>query len=312
MYDQSSGEPLVLALFGVLVILMLALDLGIFQRRAHFPSMKEAAIWSGVWILLALMFDLFVWFKLGQVKALEFLTGYLVEEALSVDNIFVFIIIFTYFAVPAQFQHRVLFWGVLTAVALRAIFIVAGAALVSQFHWVLYLFGAFLIVTAIKLMRQQETEVHPEKNPFVRFSRKFFPVTEKYEGAKFFVTREGKRFITPLFLVLVMIETTDLAFATDSIPAIFAITRDPIIIYTSNIFAILGLRTLYFVLANVMKKFRYLKVGLSIVLCFIGVKMLVEPWFKVSIGVSLVVIFVVLLVSVVASMKKRTLPAEKS
>ena len=281
---------------------MLALDLGIFQRRAHFPSMKEATIWSVAWVSLALLYDLFLFFDLGHVKALEFLTGYLVEEALSVDNIFVFVVIFTYFSVPAELQHRVLFWGVLSAVVLRGIFIVAGAALVAKFHWILYLFGVILIVTAIKLLVQKETEVQPDKNPFIRFFRKFFAVTEHYEGKKFFVRRNSKRYITPLFLVLVMIETTDIAFATDSIPAIFAITRDPVIIYTSNIFAILGLRTLYFVLAGVMKKFRYLKIGLSAVLCFIGVKMLVEPWFRISIMVSLSVIFILLFTTILVSL----------
>ena len=293
---------------------MLALDLGVFQRRAHFPSMKEAIGWSALWIGLALLFDLFIWFKLGHVKALEFLTGYLVEEALSVDNIFVFVVIFTYFAVPAQLQHRVLFWGVLSAIGLRAFFIVVGAALVAQFHWILYLFGVFLIVTAVRLALQEETEIHPDKNPVVRFCRKFFPVTEQYEGSKFFVHKSGKRFITPLFLVLVMIETTDIAFATDSIPAIFAITRDPVIIYTSNIFAILGLRTLYFVLANVMKKFHYLKIGLSAVLGFIGIKMLIEPWLKISISFSLLVIFVALTIAILASLlsKKKISALDKS
>ena len=293
---------------------MLALDLGVFQRRAHFPSMKEAIGWSALWIGLALLFDLFIWFKLGHVKALEFLTGYLVEEALSVDNIFVFVVIFTYFAVPAQLQHRVLFWGVLSAIGLRAFFIVVGAALVAQFHWILYLFGVFLIVTAVRLALQEETEIHPDKNPVVRFCRKFFPVTQEYEGSKFFVHKDKKRFITPLFLVLVMIETTDIAFATDSIPAIFAITRDPVIIYTSNIFAILGLRTLYFVLANVMKKFHYLKIGLSAVLGFIGIKMLIEPWLKISISLSLLVIFIALTIAILASLlsKKKMSALDKS
>ena len=288
-------------MFAAIVVGMLILDLGVFQRRAHFPSLKEAIAWSAVWIALALLFDLFLWFKLGNEKALEFLAGYVVEEALSVDNIFVFIVIFAYFAVPPNLQHRVLFWGILSAIVLRAIFIVVGAALIAKFHWILYIFGGFLIFTAIKLAFQPEAEVHPEKNPLIRFCRKIFPVTLTYDGPKFFVRKEGKRFITPLFLVLVMIETTDIAFATDSIPAIFAITRDPVIIYTSNIFAILGLRTLYFVLANFMKKFRYLKIGLSGVLGFIGVKMLIEPWMKIPIGYSLMIIFGLLIVSVIAS-----------
>ena len=295
-----SPSPILL-LFGILVIVMLALDLGIFQRRAHFPSMKEALAWSAVWVVMALLFNLLIFVKLGSVKALEFLAGYVVEEALSVDNLFVFVIIFSYFAVPPDYQHRVLYWGVLSAVVMRAIFIVAGAALVAKFHWVLYLFGAFLIYTAIKLALQKETDVHPEQNPFVRYCRKFFSITPNYEGSRFFLRQGGKLSATPLLLVLVMIETTDVAFATDSIPAIFAITRDPIIMYTSNISAILGLRTLYFVLANIMKKFQYLKVGLSVVLLFIGAKMLIEPWISIPIHFSIAVIFVILLISIISS-----------
>lgn len=281
---------------------MLVVDLGIFQRKAHFPYMKEALAWSIVWIVLSLLFNLYIWINLGSIKALEFLTGYVVEKALSVDNIFVFIVIFSYFAVPADFQHKVLFWGVLSAIIMRAIFIVAGAALIAKFHWILYVFGVFLIITAVRLAVQAETEVHPERNPFIRFCRKFFPITQNYEGPQFFVRKEGKRYLTPLFLVLVMIESTDLAFATDSIPAIFAITRDTFIIYTSNIFAILGLRALYFVLANFMKKFRYLKAGLSLVLAFIGVKMLIEPWIAIPIHYSVLIIFGILTVAVAVSL----------
>jgi tellurite resistance protein TerC len=262
------NETLILILFNLFILLMLVVDLAIVQRRAHFPSMKEAVAWSAVWITLALAFDAFLWLELGKTKALEFLTGYLVEQSLSVDNVFVFIVILTYFAVPREVQHRVLFWGVLSAIVFRALFIVLGAALVARFHWILYLLGLFLIFTAIKLALQQETSVHPERNPFVRFARRFCPVTQEYEGGKFFTRREGKLFLTPLFLVLLMIETTDIAFATDSIPAIFAITRDTIIIYTSNIFAVIGLRSLYFVVAGFMKEFRYLKYGLALVLAF--------------------------------------------
>ena len=281
---------------------MLALDLGIVQRRAHFPSMKEALGWSAVWIGLALLFDVYVWFDLGQVKGLEFITGYLVEQALSVDNVFVFIVILTYFAVPKENQHKVLFWGVLSAIVLRAGFIVAGASLVARFHWILYLLGAFLIFTAVKLALQQETEVHPERNPFVKFVRRFFPLTESYEGGRFFVRRDGRLFATPLLLVLIMIETTDIAFATDSIPAIFAITRDTIIIYTSNIFAVIGLRSLYFVVSGIMKEFRYLKYGLSVVLAFIGMKMLLEPVLEIPISFSLLGIFVILAIAVISSL----------
>jgi len=281
---------------------MLALDLGVFQRKAHFPYMKEALAWSIVWVVISLLFNLYIWYDFGTQKALEFFTGYIVEKALSVDNIFVFIVIFSYFSVPADYQHKVLFWGVLSAIIMRAIFIVAGAALIAQFHWILYIFGVFLIYTAVKLARQKETEVHPERNPLVRFARKFFPVTSEYHGSKFFVRIDGKRYATPLFIVLVMIESTDVAFATDSIPAIFAITQDIFIIYTSNIFAILGLRALYFVLANFMKKFRYLKLGLSIILGFIGAKMLIEPFFDLPIEISLIVILAVLTLSVIASL----------
>ena len=280
---------------------MLVLDLGIVQRRAHFPKMKEAIVWSAVWISLALAFDGFLWFQLGKVPALEFLAGYIVEQALSVDNVFVFIVIFTYFAVPHDDQHRVLFWGVLSAIVFRAIFIVLGAALVAKFHWILYFLGAFLIFTAIKLAVQKESEVHPERNPFVNFARKIFPITQQYESGKFFVRHDRKRYMTPLFLVLLMIETTDIAFATDSIPAIFAITRDTTIIYTSNIFAVLGLRALYFVVAGFMKEVRYLKYGLSIVLAFIGIKMLIEIWVEIHILLSLIIIFSIIAISVVAS-----------
>lgn len=297
---------LLIVLFNVFVIVMLAVDLGVFQRKAHFPSMKEAVVWSVVWIALSLLFNTYIWYDLGSVKALEFFTGYIIEKALSVDNIFVFVVIFSYFSVPPDYQHKVLYWGVLSAIVMRAIFIVAGAALVSQFHWILYLFGMFLIFTAVKLARQKETEVHPERNPFVRFCRKFFPITPDYEQSKFFVRKNGKSFATPLLVVLVMIESTDLAFATDSIPAIFAITQDTFIIYTSNICAILGLRALYFVLANFMKRFRYLKVGLSFVLGFVGVKMLVEPWLEVPIYYSVLVIILILTVSVVASLKVKS------
>ncbi len=296
------SESLLLILFNVFIILMLVLDLGIIQRRAHFPSMKEAIGWSILWISLALLFDLFIWYEFGSVKALEFFTGYVVEQALSVDNVFVFIVILTYFAVPHEVQHKVLFWGVLSAIVFRAAFIVLGAALVAKFHWILYLLGGFLIVTAVKLSMQGESEVHPERNPFVKFARKIFPVTQGYEGSRFFIRKEGKFFITPLFLVLLMIETTDVAFATDSIPAIFAITRDTVIIYTSNIFAVLGLRSLYFVVAGFMKEFRYLKYGLSVVLGFIGAKMLIEPWLEIHIGLSLGIIFGIIIVSILISL----------
>jgi tellurite resistance protein TerC len=295
------SENLILILFNIFIAFMLVLDLGIAQRRAHFPAMREAVVWSAIWIVLALAFDVFLWRVLGKVPATEFLAGYLVEQALSVDNVFVFIVILTYFAVPHELQHRVLFWGVLSAILFRALFIVLGAALVAAFHWILYVLGGFLLLTAIKLAVQRETAVHPERNPVITFTRKLFPVTQDYEGGKFFVRRDGRRYMTPLFLVLLMIETTDIAFATDSIPAIFAITRNTIIIYTSNIFAVLGLRSLYFVVAGFMKQFRYLRYGLSVVLAFIGVKMLIERWLEISIFLSLILIFIIISTSVVAS-----------
>ncbi|TAK60451.1 MAG: TerC/Alx family metal homeostasis membrane protein, partial [Bacteroidetes bacterium] len=245
------SESLIIILFLVFVLVVLIIDLGVFQRKAHFPGLKEALAWSAVWISLAMLFNVFVYFRFGKEMALQFLAGYIVEEALSVDNLFVFIVIFSYFAVAPQHQHRVLFWGILSAIVMRAFFILVGSALIAQFHWILYLFGAFLVFTAIKLALQKDNdEIKPEKNPFVKFCKKFFPITPGYEGSKFFVRKNHKLHMTPLFLVLVVVESTDLAFATDSIPAIFAITRDPFIVFTSNIFAILGLRSLYFVLAN--------------------------------------------------------------
>lgn len=301
-------------IFNIFIVLMLILDLGILQRKAHFPKMREAIAWSIVWIVLSLIFNAYILFEYGTIKALEFFTGYIVEKALSVDNIFIFIVIFSYFAVPLEYQHKVLFWGVISAIIMRAVFIVLGAALVAKFHWVLYIFGAFLIFTALKLALQSETEIHPERNPFIKACRKFLPVTLNYEGSKFIIKRGNKYFITPLFLVLVMIESTDLVFATDSITAIFAITQDTFIIYTSNIFAILGLRALYFVIVSFMKKFRYLKYGLSLVLGFIGIKMLIEPLFKITIHASLFIIFIIILLSILLSLhyNKKSLIEEKT
>ena len=292
------SENLVLLFFNLFILGMLFLDLGVVQRRAHFPTMKEAILWTVTWCLIALAFSAFIAQQYGGEKALQFLTGFVVEEALSVDNVFVFIVIFTYFGVPKSVQHRVLFWGVLSAIVFRAVFIVVGSALVAQFHWVLYLLGAFLVFTAVKLAIHDDLEVHPEKNPAIRFARKYFPVTRDYEGGKFFSRINGKFAVTPLFLVLIMVETTDIAFATDSIPAIFAISRDPFIIYTSNILAVMGLRSLYFVVAGFLRQFRFLKYGLSAVLGFIGFKMLAEPWVHVQIATSLSVIFTILAISI--------------
>jgi tellurite resistance protein TerC len=295
------SDNIILSFFLLFILGMLALDLGIAQRKAHFPTFKEALTWTAVWVTLAFLFSIFILYEHGKEKMFEFLAGYVVEEALSVDNVFVFIVIFSYFSVPKHTQHKVLFWGVIGAIVFRAIFIVAGAALIAKFHWILYLLGIFLIYTAFKLLVQKETEVHPEHNPLIKLARKFFPVTDGYEGDKFLIRKNGKRYATPLFLVLLMIESTDIAFATDSIPAVFAITRDTFIVFTSNIFAILGLRSLYFVVAGFVKQFRYLKYGLSVVLAFIGAKMLAEPFLHISIAVSLGTIFTILSIAILAS-----------
>jgi len=287
--------------FNLFVLAMLVLDLGIFHRKAHAVSIREASIWSAVWVALALLFNAGIYFFSGPEHALQFLTGYLIEKSLSVDNIFVFVLLFSYFSVPAAYQHRVLFWGVLGALIMRGILIALGAMLLENFHWVLHLFGAFLIVTGIRMAFNKDEAVHPERNPGLKLVRWVTPVTANYEGDRFLVRRAGKVLVTPLLLVLLVIETTDLVFALDSIPAIFAVSRDPFIVYTSNVFAILGLRSLYFVFANVMGKFYYLKFGLSVVLSFIGVKMVLADIFHIPIGLSLAVIAFVLATALIAS-----------
>jgi tellurite resistance protein TerC len=274
---ESVGSPALWVGFTLFILAMLAVDLGL-HRKAH------------------------VYFWFGAQSAMEFLTGYLIEKALSVDNVFVFLVIFSYFAVPPRFQHRVLFWGVLGAIVLRAIFIALGAALLYHFHWILYLFGAFLVFTGIRLLREPEGHADPAQNPVVKLFRRFVPMAPDYEGQRFFVVREGKRLATPLLLVLVVVEATDVVFAVDSIPAIFAITRDPFIVYTSNIFAILGLRAMYFLLAGVIDRFHLLKVALGLVLAFVGTKMLISDFYKVPVGVSLGVVATLLLGSVIASL----------
>jgi tellurite resistance protein TerC len=291
--------------FNVFVLGMLALDLGVFHRKAHAVSIKEASVWSAVWIALALIFNLGIYFVWGQEKALEFLTGYVIEKSLSVDNLFVFLMIFQYFATPAEFQHRVLFWGIVGALVMRAIFIATGAALLQNFHWMIYVFGAFLIVTGIKMLLQGDEKLEPDKNPVVRLFQRCVPIVNEYQGQRFFVRKDGKIYATLLMLVLVVVETTDVIFAVDSIPAIFAITTDPFIVYTSNVFAILGLRALYFMLAGVMQMFVYLKVGLSFVLCFVGAKMLIVDFYKIPIGISLGVVAGILILSVAASLLLR-------
>jgi len=300
--------------FNLFVLLMLALDLGVFHRKSHEVSTKEALTWSIVWISLALLFNLAIYLYWDRMMpnssytnseaGLAFLTGYLIEKALSVDNIFVFILIFSFFAVPAAYQHRVLFWGIIGALVMRGAMIFAGAALLKEFHWVIYVFGAFLIFTGIRMAIHRDEEMHPDQNPVVKLFRKLMPVTESYEGDKFFIRRAGTLMATPLFLVLLIVESTDLVFAVDSIPAIFAVTQEPFIVYTSNIFAILGLRALYFLLANVMDKFQYLKLGLSAVLTFVGIKMVIVDLYKIPVGVSLGVIASILTISIVASLLK--------
>jgi len=288
--------------FNLFVLGMLALDLGVFHRKAHVVSFKEAGVWSAVWIALALLFNAGVWHFLGPQKGVEFLTGYLIEKSLSVDNIFVFALIFAYFAVPQEYQHRVLFWGILGALVMRAIFIAAGAALIANFHWIIYVFGAFLILTGIKMAFAPDKGLEPEKNPVVKLVRRLMPVTDRYHGQKFFTRENGALAATPLFLVLALVETTDLIFAVDSIPAIFAVTSDPFIVYTSNVFAILGLRSLYFLLAGVMNRFEYLKLGLAAILVFVGTKMAIVDLYKIPSAVSLGVVAAILAVAIAASL----------
>jgi tellurite resistance protein TerC len=296
---------LLYGLFTLFILVMLAIDLGVFNRTAHVVSLREAVIWSVVWTVLALLFNAGVWWYEGSTKALEFLTGYLIERALSFDNIFVFVIIFSYFAVPQHLHHRALFWGVLGALVTRALFIAAGAALISRFDWILYLFGAILVISGWKMFAQKGVEVHPDRNIFIRLARMLFPVTSGYESGRFFARIDGRLAITPLFLVLLTIETTDVVFAVDSIPAVFGVTQDPFIVYTSNIFAILGLRATYFLLAGIMDTFHYLSHGLSAILIFIGFKMLLAGVIHVPITLSLLIVTAVLAASVVASLLHR-------
>jgi tellurite resistance protein TerC len=288
-------------LFNLFVLAMLVLDLGVFHRRAHTVKFREALAWSVAWIALAAIFAVVIFFWHGRTPALEFVTGYVIELSLSVDNLFVFLLIFRFFQVPAIHQHKVLFWGILGALIMRAIFIAAGVTLIEKFHWIIYAFGAFLVYSGIKLFFQNEAEIHPEKNPVLRLFRRWVPVTKDYVDNKFFVRSPGL-YATPLFVVLLVVETTDLLFAVDSIPAILAITRDAFIVYTSNVFAILGLRSMYFALAGMMEMFRYLHYGLSLVLVFVGAKMLVSHYLEIPTPVALAAVAGVLAISVIASM----------
>lgn len=289
--------------FFVFIAAMLALDLGVFQRESHEVKMKEALIWCGVWFMLAMAFNALIWNWRGSELGQQFLASYLIELCLSVDNVFVFILVFAYFKVPARWQHRVLFWGIIGAVVMRAVFILVGVSVIQRFHWVLYIFGAFLVYTGIKMaIPAKDEEVHPENNPIVKLFRRFYPVAPHNDHGHFFTRHEGRRMATPLFIVLLVIETTDVVFALDSIPAVLAITSDGFVALTSNIFAILGLRSLYFALSGIMQLFRYLKIGLAMILVFIGTKMLIAPWLHVTTTVSLAVIASVLTMSVLLSL----------
>jgi len=287
--------------FNLFVLGMLALDLGVFHRKSHDVGLREALTWTGVWITLAMLFNLFIYYYFDKEKAIEFFTGYVIEKSLSVDNIFVIIMIFSYFKVPTSYQHKVLFWGILGALVMRVIFILAGIELIHRFHWLIYIFGGFLIITGIRMLTAGDAKLEPEKNPLAKLARKLFPFTESFEGDRFFVRRDTKLWATPLFLVVVLIEATDLIFAVDSIPAILAISEDPFIVYTSNVFAILGLRSLYFALAGVEKYFQYLKYGLSTILIFVGVKMSITDIYKIPVDLSLIVIVFILAISMIAS-----------
>lgn len=299
---METRELIMWIVFWVVVLGMLALDLGAFHRRDHAIRLREALGWSFIWIALALLFSLGIYFELGPERCLEFLTAYLIEKSLSIDNLFVFIMIFTYFGVASKYQHRVLFWGILSALVIRGVFIAAGLVLINSFHFIIYFFGAFLIYTGVKMAFHQNQEVHPEKNPVIRLVRRILPVTKRYREGHFFLRKAGKLVATPLFIVLMVIETTDVVFAVDSIPAVLAISSDPFVVYTSNVFAILGLRALYFALAGVMAKFHHLHYGLSAILALVGVKMLIADVYKVPPAWALSAIAMILVLSILASL----------
>jgi tellurite resistance protein TerC len=296
-----SEEIILWGSFSLFVIGMLALDLGVFHRKSHSVSVKEALSWTAVWIAIAMLFNLFVYHYFNKEAALEFFTAYVVEKSLSIDNIFVIIMIFSYFHVPDEYQHKVLFWGIFGALIMRVIFIFAGIELIHKFHWLLYFFGGFLVVTGARLIFGEEKPMDPEKNPIVRLVRKMFPVTQTFEGDRFFVHRDHKLWATPLFIVVMLIEATDLIFAVDSIPAIISISEDPFIVYTSNVFAILGLRSLYFALAGIEKYFTYLKYGLASILMFVGIKMVIVDFYKIPVEISLIIISLLLAIPMIAS-----------
>jgi len=299
-----SQEALLWIGFHVFVFIMLILDIGVFHRRSHEVSVKEALLWSLLWVSLALAFNIGIWYYSTPQRALEFATGYIIEKSLSVDNLFVFLALFKYFKVPAKYQHKVLFWGIIGALLLRAVFIVGGVALIDNFHYIIYVFGLFLVYTGFRLFTNKDEHIEPEKNPVLKLLRRYMPVTNEYHEDKFFIKKIGRTIATPLFVVLVLIETTDVIFAVDSIPAVLAISSDQFIVYTSNIFAILGLRTLYFALAGVIHVFHYLNAGMSIILMFIGCKMLIADVYKLPIEIALGIIVLILLGSVVLSLLK--------
>ncbi len=303
MIVESIGSPTLIAGFVAFVLLMLGLDLGVFHRNQHTVSVREALAWSTVWVGLALLFNLGVYFWFGSNKALEFLTGYVIEKALSVDNLFVFVAIFSYFNIPSEWQHRVLFWGILGALVMRALFILVGGAMLSHFHWTMYLFGGILVATGIRLFRQKREGMDVDRSLIVRLVKRLVPVADGHRGANFLARENGRWLITPLFLSLITVEFSDLLFAVDSIPAVFAITSDPFIVFTSNIFAILGLRSLYFLMAGMLDRFRYLKAGLAVVLVLVGLKMLLSSVIEVPILISLALITVVLTGSVLFSLR---------
>jgi len=302
MEFQTIGTPGMFAGFTAFVLAMLALDLGVFHRKAHEVRFKEALTWSVVWISLAMAFNVGVYYWFGKQAALEFATAYVIEKALSVDNIFVFLIIFSYFKVPPAYQHRVLFWGIVGALMMRAVFIFLGAVLLAKFHWIIYIFGGFLVLTGVKMLIKKDEEISPDRNPVYRIFKRIIPSVADYRGSAFTVIENGRRYATPLLLVLVIVEITDLIFAVDSIPAVFAVTRDPFIVFTSNIFAILGLRALFFLLAGVMDKFHRLKIGLALVLVFVGTKMAIMDIYKIPIGVSLGVVAMLIGGSIIISL----------
>ena len=288
-------------IFIVFVLTMLALDLGVFNRKAHVIKVKEALLWTLFWVSLSMLFCLGIYYLKGYEKALEFLTAYLIEESLSIDNLFVFLLIFNYFGIPAKYEHKALFWGVLGALVMRGVFIIAGVALITKFHWIIYIFGALLIITAIKITLQKDKKIQPEKNPVLKLLHKIMPVDSSFDGGRFFLKKQGRWFATPLFAIVLVLETTDVIFAVDSIPAVLAISTDPFIVYTSNVFAILGLRSLFFAISGIMRLFHYLNYGLAIVLSFVGIKMLLTDIYKIPILISLGTIATVLLLSIIAS-----------